>query len=336
MSEDEVVNRWGKPTSVNSPTKHFINPPEGFSYWTYQSRYRDEQLDGPAKPEDVFRLQVYFIHGRIIGSELESRRGVVGYDAHVSCLTSGVSATFSPPVASTNAPGSSAQGQPTLVSVLRNYRLAWIAGHDPQTPWAAQFVLNRCPSSLTPRLIAEALRYPGQLYMEDARGTDQRLDRENQPIWVAGFGEYSNTFARTHIFGYRQGTLLTPEVEQKNEAALHRLQDAMGSSNMIRRVELPGNVKGYISVGFGGCILLATVPALGLDIMLAINLPNGDAGPFYADTPETHEYYVSIHDNPVQLLSAAFPVILDGLNKGAQPTARPSNSPVSGSPSAQP
>ena len=83
-------------------------------------------------------------------------------------------------------------------------------------------------------------------------------------------------------------------------------------------------------------MLIASAPLSGLDLMLSIDLPNGDAGPFYSDTPATHEYYGSVHDNPVELLRTAFPVILDGLNKKAQPSGGAHGSPAAGSPSAHP
>jgi hypothetical protein len=336
MSEDEVQDRWGKPTSVNSPGRHFLNPPEGFSHWSYRSPYRGEKLDGPAKTEDAFRLFVYFIHGRAVGSELESRRDVVDYTAHISCSTSGISSTFSPPTTTTNPIASTEREAATLVSVLRDYRDAWKAGHDPETPWKAHFVMNHCPTSLTPRLVAEAFRFPGQLDMVDARGTDQRHGRGAQPLWSAAFAGHSNTFARTHIFGYRQGTFVTPELEDQYEAALQNLQTKANASNWFLRFELPGNVRGYIRTGFGGCMLIASAPPSGLDLMMSIDLPNGDAGPFYTDTPATHEYYGSVHKNPVQLLRTAFPDILEGLDKEAQPSGGAYGSPAAGSPSAHP
>lgn len=309
MPEDEVTKLWGKPHSVNSPRRYFINPPEGWSYWVYQSRYQDMKLDGPPAPEDAFRLFVYFIHGRVVGTELESRKGIAAYSAHIACTTSGITSTFSLP--STNTSGQLTA--PSLVGVLRDYCEAWKAGHDLQTPWMAHYVMNRCPASLTPELVAKAFRFPSQLDMADAWGMDKRHGRGSQPLWFVSFSSSSNTFARTIIAGYRQGTFVTPELANQYEAALQRLQSSASSSNWFCRFELSDKTRGYIRTESGGCILVATAPKYRLDLLLAIELPNGDGGPFYSDTPATHEYYRLVHKMPVQQLREALPVLLDGL-----------------------
>jgi hypothetical protein len=282
-------------------------------------------LDGPPKPEDFFRLHIYFIHGRVLGSELNPCLASHRFLSHIYCTTSGVSVSYSPTPQGVHNSAAATDNQHKVLALLKQYRDDWRAGHDRNHPEAGHFIMGHLPAAITPELIASAFGFSGQLLMTDAQGSDQRHLGGAQPLWGASFAGTNLTFARTHILAYKQGTFLTPALEAGFTNALQQIQAGLALtvsntaertmmakdlSKSFGRFDLPANIHGYVRYGFGGCELVAQIPHQSLDLLLTINLPNGDAGPFYLDTPQTHEYYTIMRNSPGQLLRDALPVIL--------------------------